>query len=279
MALAPGRARACASCGCGDPTLTQVGVEQPYAGRVRISLMISQLAYRDGDAAVIDRRAVVGASGSPLDWLTLSAFLPLVWREVAYPTLAVDHALGTGDAELRARAVLFRDRPFAPEHLISIEVGLRLGTASPVRDAGGGLLPLDAQPGAGSFDPLLALRWSVFAGELSMHTSVLASFPTEGIDQWRNGPSVRASWQGQWQPDRAVALALGIDLRGDTSPAWRGEGQPGAGLAGFVSAGVMVSPATDWLVWTTLRAPVIQLFEGARWDGPIVEAGVAIDVS
>jgi len=36
--LVPEPARACAVCNCGDPTLTAVGVEQPYRNRVRAGL-------------------------------------------------------------------------------------------------------------------------------------------------------------------------------------------------------------------------------------------------
>ena len=39
LALAASRlASACAACGCGDPTLSAVGAEKPYAGRLRLSL-------------------------------------------------------------------------------------------------------------------------------------------------------------------------------------------------------------------------------------------------
>src|SRR5688500_15408528 len=89
---APSDARACSTCGSGDPTLTAVGVEQPFAGRVRVSLGVSQLSYAEGlDAnavSVVDQRATLGLAVSPTDWLTLSAFVPLVHREVAHATLA-----------------------------------------------------------------------------------------------------------------------------------------------------------------------------------------------
>jgi hypothetical protein len=39
----PAPAQACASCGCGDPTLTTLGTTKPFAGRLRAAL---QLAYR-----------------------------------------------------------------------------------------------------------------------------------------------------------------------------------------------------------------------------------------
>ena len=41
--LAPTRASACATCGCGDPTLTLMGAGQPFSGRLRLG---AELRYR-----------------------------------------------------------------------------------------------------------------------------------------------------------------------------------------------------------------------------------------
>lgn len=282
LAALPSPARACATCGCGDPTLTAVGVEQPFAGRVRLSLAHASLGYREGQAVeridVLDRRLTLGVAVSPADWLTLTGFLPLVWREVEHGSLAHETTLGLGDPELRARLVVFRDRAFAPEHLISVQFGLRFATPTVLRDARGALLPLDAQTGSGSFDPMIGLSWSLFARELSMHTSALLVVPTEGTGGWRNGPSVRLAWQGQWQPAPGVALVLGADARIDAEPALAGDAQMGGGASVFLSPGVYVSPSNDLLLWVIVRAPLLQVLGGARGEAPIVELGMAIDV-
>lgn len=46
--LWPGDALACAACGCGDPTLTTMGAEKPYAGRMRLALEVSHLTLELG---------------------------------------------------------------------------------------------------------------------------------------------------------------------------------------------------------------------------------------
>lgn len=280
--VAPAAARACATCGCGDPTLTAVGVEQPFAGRVRVSLALSHLSYAEGRGLarveVHDQRATLGVSLSPNEWLTLSVFAPLVWREVAHASLAHETTLGSGDPELRARFVLFRDRAFAPEHLLSAQLGARLPTPTRLHDGRGNLLPLDAQTGTGSFDPMVGLTWSWFAAELSMHTSALLTVATEGTGGWRNGPSVRLAWQGQWQPLPELALVLGLDARIDADPALAGAPQAGGGAVVFASPGVLIAPGGDWLLWLVARLPFVNALSGERSDGPIVELGMAVDV-
>ena len=46
FALVPAPVSACAVCGCGDATLTSMGAEAPYQGRLRVSL---EARYRDHD--------------------------------------------------------------------------------------------------------------------------------------------------------------------------------------------------------------------------------------
>src|SRR5262249_28399770 len=150
-ALAPRLALACASCGCGDPTLTVMGSETPFAGRIRASL-----EARTADAVVgagadrevtRDSRVDLGFSSAPLDRLVLAAGLPLVMRSTQAADLPGESAIGPGDLELSARFVLLRDRPLAPRHLLSVVAGAGLPTGL---QTGG----MDVTPGSGAFVPL-----------------------------------------------------------------------------------------------------------------------------
>ncbi|MFP2933934.1 hypothetical protein ACLESO_54180, partial [Pyxidicoccus sp. 3LG] len=56
LVLAPGpRAWACATCACGDPTLTSMGAEQPFSGRLRLSSTLRAWGHtvgREGEDAL-----------------------------------------------------------------------------------------------------------------------------------------------------------------------------------------------------------------------------------
>jgi hypothetical protein len=104
--MTPRTAQACASCGCGDPTLTAMGQEKPFKNRVRLSLEERVGAHSAGlpaEQSVVSRTALT-VSWSPLRFLTLGALVPLVAvrSEASYePARSV---VGLGDAELLVRA-------------------------------------------------------------------------------------------------------------------------------------------------------------------------------
>jgi len=262
----------------------RVGTEPSVAGALRWSLTLQHLSVSEDGTHVNDQRATLAVSAAPVDGLAFSAAIPFVWRETETPTLARDVTLGLGDPDVRARFTLFQDRAFAPAHRVTAQVGLQFPTPTPAVDARGVLLPLDAQPGTGSFDPLLGVGWSWFQGALSMHTGATLAVPTEGLGGFRNGPSVRGSWQGQWQPSTMLALGLGLDARLD-APSAPGSSEresdrrtpPDVAVVVFVSPTLMFTPAADWMVWSTVRVPFAQAAGPLRSDGPIVECGVAFD--
>ncbi|MFI5289398.1 MAG: transporter, partial [Polyangia bacterium] len=125
-------ARACASCGCGDMTLTATGVERPYQNRVRAAVEERYGSLTLGDASYgqhIDfLRSTLAASWSPVDRLTLSALLPWVTSWVAPVGQPRETVNGLGDLELAARVVVFRERHFAPHHLLWLMAGLKFPT-------------------------------------------------------------------------------------------------------------------------------------------------------
>ena len=163
----PAHARACATCGSGDPTLTVMGEGQPFEGRLRLSASLQYRWDRVSATAIDDvllheGRLDLGVSFAPTDRLTLSATLPVVFRDVRWQSLAHLQTIGLGDAEVRARLVLLRDRAVAPSHLLGPTVGLKLPTSIDQVNAAGQRAPVDAQTGTGTFDPLLGVFYGHF---------------------------------------------------------------------------------------------------------------------
>ncbi len=273
----PSRAAACAPCGAGDATLTSVGASAPFAGRTRVSLIARELELGVRDASIVERRLSLALAVSPTDWLTLIAGAPIVWRELWHANLAYESGVGLGDAELRGQFLLVR-APGAPDHMFFAELGARVPTTTTLTDSRGAPLSLDAQPGSGSFDPSVGLRWHVLAGELAAFTSVTAHFPTEGLGGYRAGTSVQASITGQWQPVARVAFVVGVDARGeDAARARVGELAEGGGFVAFASGGLMVSPLDGVILSAVARAPIVDALRGSAWEGRIVELGAIVD--
>jgi hypothetical protein len=284
LLLFPELTQACATCACGDPTLTSMGTEQPFAGRTRLALTVRAWGLTEGEAAVDavsirELRLDVSAAYAPLPWLLLSASLPLQARRVKDVSLMREQSWGPGDLELTTKAYLFRDRAFSPAHLFSVLAGARLPTAPTLRDAAGELLSLDAQLGTGSVDPFAGLSYTAFRGEWSFIATATGYLSTRGREGFRAGTSLRSTLAAQYQPNPRWALRLAADTRLEGPSDTRGvRDSTGSGFIGFLSPDVLFSPTTDIVVQLGVRAPVLNLLSGHVRQTPILQAAVAYDL-
>ncbi len=83
-----GRAEACSTCACGDPTIVTVGTDAPRRGATRVALSSSYRTEREGAGAtaMAEARAGLAVAHAPTRWLDLVAELPIVARSLVTPT-------------------------------------------------------------------------------------------------------------------------------------------------------------------------------------------------
>lgn len=225
-----------------------------------------ELHLHDGSshthAQLRELRLDVGGSFSPSERLTFSITAPLHLRSYTGTSWAGQYS-GTGDLELGARVIAFRDRAFAPQHLVSAIVGARLPTAMALRNAGA-LLPQDAQLTTASTELRAGVGYSFFSNPWSTHLSVVAGGNTEraaaGYD------NVRWSGVGQRQFGRHIAVRAGAE--GNVS---RHEG-----ARTFGAADVVVSPLTDLTFQVGARIP-LELKSPDRVGGTIGMLAAVVD--
>lgn len=279
LALCPAKALACVTCGAGDPTLTVMGAEPPLAGRVRASLGLAALWDRVGDVHLVEGRADLAVSYAPADWVTLSATVPLRLRDLRDAQRARYTTLGPGDGELRARFVWLRDRAYAPSHVFGPSLGLRLPTSLDHAD-GRGLLPVDAQSGAGALAPLLGLQYGHFADPWAVFASATVSLPFAGRYADTPGPSLSTTLAAQHRFDRSLTLRAAIDTRLDAPSSIGGVRDPRSDhFAVFVSPELLWAPTSDWTLQLGLRVPVAQISEQGREEGWTVRAALTVDAT
>lgn len=280
LALASPRAEACATCGCGDPTLTAMGSEKAFRNRVRVSLDGRRRSDDIGQAGVDqirlrENRLDGQVAWAPSERLFLLATAPLLQRNVAYVNGGETSTFAFGDVELRAKAFVAADREFAPRHLYAVTAGLKLPTAPRQRDASGAYLPVEVQPGTGSFDPLLGMSYAFFPRPFSFYASVQGSAPLRGTSVLRASPSLRTTTALQYQLVSWFAPRLGVDTRLDARAYEDGAPErDSGGFIAFATAELLFSPVADLLVVPALRVPVVQALAGYHVEGPI--AGVAV---
>ena len=274
-------AAACVPCAAGDPTLTVMGAEQPVSGRARFSLELQgrwdRIVEQDVERVrLIEALARFAASYAPLDWLTVSAALPIVVRDLRQG-LAHYVTAGLGDAEVRARFVLLRDRAFAPKNLLGPTLGIRLPTAF-AQSSAGELLPVDAQTGSGTIDPLLGLFYAHFDDPWSLFTTATVSLPFAARWPDAPGPSLSATSAVQYRLD-SFTLRLALDARLDAPATIGGRSDPQTDhFSLFLSPEILFSPAGEWILQFGVRAPIVQWSEQGREEGWQVRAAVTFDV-
>jgi hypothetical protein len=277
-------AAACAACGCGDPTLTAAGAEQPFAGRLRSSL---ELRYRTDsigeprvdESEIIELRADLSGSWAPLENLVFVLTMPLVYREVSDVTLAVDRSWGPGDLELRSKLFVYRDRALAPRHLLAVTLGVKAPTAPFRREADGELLPLEAQAGTGSWDVLAGPSYALFAGSFSLYTSAQISIPLLTREELEPGLSLRGTLAPQLQVGERVAVRGAVEARADQPSEEGGAEDPNSGgLVMFAGGDVLVSPLLDLTLAAGARLPVVQALRGFHREGAILNLALSYDL-
>jgi len=274
---------ACATCSCGDPTITSIGTEQAYAGRLRLSLGYAHRSDVSGTPLVDEEtrredRLDLSVAYAPSTWLALVASFPLLERQVSEVDLSRDTMRGTGDLDLRARVTLWRDRGFAPRHLAGVTLGVTLPTARVQDDAMGAPLDLDHQlgglavvPRAGVFYTHLRHPWAAFASASVAHLVLV-----DGEE--RAGDNLGFTAVAQYQPGETWGVRLGVDGKlEDRAHDGRASIDDTGGFALFVSPGVIVSPLMDLVVELSLQLPVVDALHGRHDESAVLQLATSYD--
>lgn len=255
-----------------------MGSEQPFAGRLRLALDVRVRGDRIDDVHILEGRTDLTVAWSPLDRLTLSLELPLVYRSVSVAGAAARDALSLGDVEARVRWFVYRDSALAPRHLLAIVAGISAPTGRASSDDAG--LPHDALAGSGVWSPLLGVSYAHFALPFSFFASVVGYARLGTMDGESPGESLRITTAGQYQATEAVALRWSIDARVDarvrTIDGQREHGTGGTIL--FTGPDVILSPVTDVVIVAGVRVPVVQALAGSHVETVLVSLTVAADL-
>lgn len=277
-------ASACGTCSVGDPTLTIVGFEQPQGQRVRTSGTLRYRNDRIGDPQVdelrlAEQRMELAGAYSPTNRWTLSLMMPLVHRLVSAVNLAETDIWAPGDLEFRARAVIWRDRKFAPRHLVSLIGGLEFPTGGIERDADGVPLPLEFQAGTGSWDPIAGASYTMFSDPWSVYVSSTAIFPTQGAADTKVGISFRQTALAQLQPWHFLAFQVGAEFRIDQPGYIQGVRDPNTGgYITYATLGLIGLPHDKVLLHFTTAIPMIQRLDGSHVEGLAITAGLVYEI-
>jgi hypothetical protein len=285
MSLTTARAWACTTCGCsqtpaGASLLSLTGRDASTAGTLRLSLegRIASHTVRVHDPideTTLENRWTLGASWSPLDWLALDAFVPLVVRHVAESGREGTTVARPGDSELSARFHLLRTTSGPVRHVLTVAAGLKVPTAPAVEDPSGRIVSLALQTGTGSWDPLAGLSYALLGERWSLFTAATLRFSTEGRAQWTAGRSVLVTVAPQFQINPVFSVLLALDARANEADRQAGEQLPNSGaILLYVSPTLLVSPTPNLMLRATLQWPLVAATIGQQYDSPAFVAGI-----
>lgn len=276
-------ALACATCLCGDPTITTMGTEKPFAGRLRAGidhLRRKETVAEPGVSEVVTEEERVTYSLSyavNAEWI-VAASLPLVSKEIRRYDLSRENASGAGDIDLAARWFLSRDEGAPARDLWGLQFGLRLPTSTEQK-AGGEVINFDAQPGAGAVIPGIgawygryAMPWFGYASAVVQHAV------TDGYQGYRAGDVLLVTTLAQYAVNYRLALQFSLDGRFKRQDAYDGvTDENSGGVLVMATPGVAWTPLEDLVVNANYQIPAIENANGRQEESATLRAGFTYD--
>ena len=271
--------QACSTCKCGDPTLTLVGSEKPFAGRLRLGVDYQLRSETEGDPDVLEseideERLTLGIIYSVNRRLTLGLRVPYVWKEQQTNTLARNEARGLGDSDIFARYNLWeRERD-----IYGITVGARLPTADEAEDQNGDPVDIDAQPDVAAPAALIGGYWQRFLHPWFYTASATATLYGDGRQGIEPGNNITGSLRAQYAFSYGLAAQAGLDFRYGERDAFDGiDDEDSGGFLGNLFVGGAWSPVEDWLMFAGVQVPLLDDLNGHQDEDPTFQLGVIAD--
>ncbi len=283
LLLVPVTASACATCGCGDPTLTLFGNEKPFDGRLRFSFDYRYRTEETGGTS-LDRQKVredrytLGVAYAPVSRVFLGLSVPVLHKELTDPNLARHAGLGLGDVDATAKIFLIQGEGFSARHLLGLIGGVRLPTSRTQKDSAGVPLALEAQPGVGAWGGNFGAWYGFFRNPWSFYLTGSFLVLSNGRLSYDPGLTMLVSASGQYQILKPLAVQLALDTRWSARDYESGTAVPDTGgPILFVSPGIIWSPVEDLLVHAIVRLPAANGLNGHHKEGINVLGGITYD--
>jgi hypothetical protein len=274
---------ACATCLCGDPTITIMGTEKPFSGRLRGSIEYINRGETVGtpgvnEHVIDEERLTYSLSYNLTDSLIVAASLPLVSKTVTRYDLSREEASGLGDMDLNARWVIGGDEHFPARHLWGLSAGMRVPTSTE-QESGGTPIDFDAQPGAGTTIANFGLWYGHYRTPWFFYTSFSYQHALdEGYQGYQAGDVLLVTGHSQYALHKDVALSFSLDARSKRPDHYYNEIDPNSGgVLIMASPGIAWTPVTDLIVNATLQVPVIENVHGRQEEDNSLRIGVTYD--
>lgn len=275
---------ACATCLCGDPTITTMGTEKPYAGRMRVSVDYLTREETVGIAhiseqTVNEERITYNFSYALNEKWVFAASVPLVDKKVERYDFSRDDASGIGDTDLSARWLIGSGDGIQAKNLWGVQLGLRVPTSSEEKSHGTAI-DFDAQPGAGATIPSVGLWYGRYQMPWFFYTSAVVQHAVdEGYQGYQAGDVLLVTGHAQYAVNYQLALQFGLDGRWKEKDSYHDvTDNDSGGMLLMASPGIAWTPIEDLVVNFSYQIPAIEDLNGNQEDKSVLRIGVAYDI-
>lgn len=279
----PSSVLACSTCMVGDPTLTLMGVEKPFEGRLRTSFDYVTRTEKLGKEGVnrkkIDEdRYILSFAYAPNRRWMLGLSIPWVKRKLDSFNLVEEKVDALGDVQLDIKSFL-QSEEVSRNNQYGLLGGIRFPTADEQSD-NGEKLDFDVQPGTGATAVKLGAWYSHFAFPYLFYVSSFYQVQVEeGFQGFDAGDSVVLNSGVQYATNYDLAFQLGFEGRWSDTDSFddTGDDPDSGGTIGYLAPGLVYTPRTDLLLNATIKLPVIEELDGDHKESTIYSIGVVYD--
>lgn len=270
---------ACATCLCGDPTITTMGTEKPFAGRMRAGveyLSRGEKVAEVGSSELVteEQRATYSLSYAiSAEWI-VAASVPMITKKVQRYDLSRQQGSGEGDLDLSVRWFIGKDESFPVRHLWGVQFGLRLPTSTEQKK-----IDIDAQPGVGTTIPNLGIWYGRYEMPWFFYTSTAYQHAvTEGYQGYQAGDVLLVTGLTQYAPHQSLAVQFSLDGRFKEQDQYDSvKDVDSGGVLVMATPGIAWTPLEDLVVNASYQIPVIENAHGRQAEDPALRLGVTYD--
>jgi hypothetical protein len=274
---------ACATCLCGDPTITTMGSEKPFAGRMRAAVEYLSRSEKTGEPGVSEivtdeERVTYSFSYAPnAEWI-VAASLPFATKQVTRFDTSRAQGSGMGDLDLSARWFLGTDESFPARHLWGLQFGLRVPTSTEQRHAGE-VIDIDAQPGAGATIPSVGIWSGRYAMPWFFYTSAVYQHAvTGGYQGYRAGDVLLLTGLAQYALKPGLAAQFSLDGRIKRQDRFDGvNDEDSGGVLIMATPGLAWTPVEDLVVNVNVQIPAVENAHGRQEEDSTLRIGATYD--
>jgi len=269
---------ACSTCTVGDPTLSLMGTEKSFEGRLRFSADYLSRIEKMGlehfnQTKLTEQRLTLGLGYAWDEKLNLSMRLPLVRKQLQFVNLAEQTHSGIGDLDISAKLTISSDEQHSHRHLWGIIGGSRLPTAQKINN-----LDIDGQSGTGAFVPNIGAWYGFYQYPYFLYASGVYHYAFEGFDNFKAGEAIVSTLAGQVAFNHSLAFQLALETRWSKQNKTDNQTDPDSGgTLGFLSPKLIYSITPDILLNVGVQIPVIKKLKGNHQEDTTLQFGVVYD--